>query len=80
MYALYYTIYIPEGMRERIISFNFLNAEITTVGMFSKMTFLDIVSSRNFGKKSLEELQSKTKNLIDYFNLIGEDSLIASIS
>jgi len=57
-----------------------LNAEITTVGMFSKMTLLDIASSRNFGKKSLEELQSKTKNLIDYFNIIGDDSIIASIS
>lgn len=57
-----------------------LNAEITTVGMFSKMTLFDIASSRNFGKKSLEELQSKTKNLIDYFNITGEDSIIASTS
>jgi len=57
-----------------------LNAEITTVGMFSKMTLLDIASSRNFGRKSLEELRFKTKHLIDYFNMIGDDSIIASIS
>jgi len=39
-----------------------LNAKITTVGMFSQMTSLDIANTRNFGKKSIEELHSKTKN------------------
>lgn len=55
-------------------------AKITTVGMFSKMTLFDIASFRCFGKKSLQELQFKSKNLIDHFNIIGEDSIIASIS
>jgi hypothetical protein len=57
-----------------------LNAEITTVGMFSNMTLSDIANSRNFGKKSLQELQSKSKSLIYYFNITGEDSIIASTS
>ncbi|WP_320129596.1 PIN-like domain-containing protein [uncultured Sphaerochaeta sp.] len=57
-----------------------LYAKVTTVGMFSKMTLFELASFRCFGKKSLQELQSKSKSLIDYFNITGEESIIASIT